>query len=57
VQFLHDQAGDARIRDNRVVLRRDWSDARARLHGAFGIVRDLAVLAKPEPKLARKRSA
>jgi transcription-repair coupling factor (superfamily II helicase) len=57
VQFLHDQDGDARIRDNRVVVRRDWSDARARLHGAFGIVRDLAALAKPEPKLARKRSA
>ncbi len=46
VQFLHDQKGAAKIRDNRVVLRRDWDDPRGRLVGAFGVARDLALLAK-----------
>jgi transcription-repair coupling factor (superfamily II helicase) len=48
VQFLNDQKGTARIKDNRVVIRRDWSEAKVRLAGAFGIARDLAALAQPE---------
>ena len=56
VQFLHDQKGAAKVRDNKIVVRRDWDDAKARLVGAFGIARDLAALAKPEAKAA-KRSA
>ncbi len=47
VQFLQDQKGAARIKDNRIVIRRDWGEPRARLVGAFGIARDLAQLAKP----------
>jgi transcription-repair coupling factor (superfamily II helicase) len=57
VQFLHEAKGEAKIRDNRVVLRRDWADARARLAGAFAIARDLALLARPETKAATRRSA
>jgi transcription-repair coupling factor (superfamily II helicase) len=57
VQFLHDAKGAAKIKDNKVVLRRDWDDARARLVGAFGVARDLALLATPEPKPAARRSA
>ena len=50
VQFLHDQKGAARIRDNRIVIRRDWPSEKARLIGAFGIARDLAALAQPVAK-------
>jgi transcription-repair coupling factor (superfamily II helicase) len=48
VTFLQNQNGLAKIRDNRVVVRRDWSTERARLQGAFAIARDLAALARPE---------
>ncbi|MER2508814.1 MAG: transcription-repair coupling factor, partial [Amaricoccus sp.] len=47
VTFLQDQKGAAVIKDNRIVLRRDWPDAKTRLAGAFIVARELAVLAKP----------
>jgi transcription-repair coupling factor (superfamily II helicase) len=47
VTFLQDQKGTARVRDNRIVLRRDWGSEQARLTGAFAIARDLASLAAP----------
>ena len=50
VQFLHDQNGDAKVKDNRIVVRRDWASDRARLAGAFAIARDLAALARPAEK-------
>ena len=50
VQFLHDQNGLGKVKDNRIVVRRDWSTEKNRLRGAFGIARDLAVLAKAEKK-------
>ncbi len=53
VQFLHDQKGEAKIRDNKVVLRRDWTEAKARLVGAFVVARDLALLAKPPAKVRK----
>ena len=54
VQFLHDQQGAAKVKDNKIVLRRDWADPRARLVGAFGVARDLAALAKSEAKPVRR---
>ena len=50
VRFLHDQNGLGKVKDNRIVVRRDWSTDKNRLRGAFAIARDLAVLAKPEKK-------
>ncbi len=50
VQFLHDQKGTAKVKDNKIVVRRDWSDPRKRLVGAFGVARDLSMLAKPPQK-------
>ena len=47
VQFLNDQKGLAKVKDNRIVVRRDWASDKARLSGAFGIARDLAALARP----------
>jgi transcription-repair coupling factor (superfamily II helicase) len=57
VAFLHEQKGEARVRDNKIVLRRDWSDAKVRLVGAFAIARALAVHARPEPKTPARASA
>ncbi len=48
VTFLHEQNGLAKVKDNRIIIRRDWRDDRARLRGTFAIARDLAVLAKGE---------
>jgi transcription-repair coupling factor (superfamily II helicase) len=47
VTFLNDQRGLATIRDNKIVVRRDWAGDRMRLQGAYGIARELAVLARP----------
>jgi transcription-repair coupling factor (superfamily II helicase) len=52
VQFIHAQGGAAKVRDNKVVVRREWPTDKARLAGAFGIARDLAALVKPEPARA-----
>ena len=49
VQFLNDQRGAARIKDNRIVIRKTWDGEKARLVGAFGIARDLAALAEKPP--------
>lgn len=54
VQFLQDQKGAARVKDNRIVIQRDWPEAKARLAGAFMIARDLALLAKPEAKAVKR---
>jgi transcription-repair coupling factor (superfamily II helicase) len=48
VQFLNDQDGRAKVKDNRVVIRREWPTEKARLTGAFAIARDLAARAVPE---------
>jgi transcription-repair coupling factor (superfamily II helicase) len=51
VQFLNDQKG--LVKDNRIVVRRDWAKEPTRLAGAFGIARALAALARPAPAAAR----
>jgi transcription-repair coupling factor (superfamily II helicase) len=53
VQFLQDQTGLAKVRDNKIVMRRDWSTDKGRLQGAFAIARDLAALAKGEKPAAK----
>jgi len=42
VEFIEDQRGMAKVRDNRIIVRRDWKRAGDRIRGAFAIVRDLA---------------
>ncbi len=42
VKFLHAQNGLAKVRDNKVVIRRDWKAPADRIKGAFAIARDLA---------------
>ncbi len=46
VEFIHAQKGLAKVRDNKIVVRRDWKNNADKIKGAFAIARDLAVLAK-----------
>jgi len=42
VAFIEAQRGLARVRDNKIVVRRDWTREADRIKGAFAIARDLA---------------
>ncbi len=46
VDFMQDQRGLAKVRDNKIVVRRDWKKDSDKIKGAFAIARDLAVKAK-----------
>ncbi|MEM8753408.1 MAG: hypothetical protein AAGF90_10560, partial [Pseudomonadota bacterium] len=46
VTYLEGERGLAKIRDNKLVIRRDWRGDDQRVKGAFAIARDLAKLAK-----------
>jgi transcription-repair coupling factor (superfamily II helicase) len=52
VRFIQDQRGLAKVKDNKLVVRRDWPTAEDRVKGAFAIVRDLARIAAPAKKVA-----
>lgn len=57
VAFVQAQDGLAKIRDNRIVVRRDWPDDREKLRGAFAIARDLAMQAEAgQPDTSRARA-
>jgi transcription-repair coupling factor (superfamily II helicase) len=53
VDFIHDQDGLARIRDNKIVVRRDWRRESDKIRGAFAIARDLAEKVMAEKKKTR----
>ena len=42
VEFINDQRGLAKVRDNKIVVRRDWKKETDKIKGAFAIARDLA---------------
>ncbi len=42
VEFVQGEQGRAKIRDNRIVVQRDWKTEKDRVRGAFTIARDLA---------------
>jgi transcription-repair coupling factor (superfamily II helicase) len=50
VAFLEDQRGLAKIRDNKLVVRRDWTLTADKIKGAFTIAKDLASLVAQELK-------
>jgi transcription-repair coupling factor (superfamily II helicase) len=50
VAFLEDQRGLAKIRDNKIVVRRDWVRTSDKIKGAFTIAKDLAALVAAEAK-------
>jgi transcription-repair coupling factor (superfamily II helicase) len=50
VEFIAAMAGDAKVKDNRIVLRRDWPTEAERIKGAFAIARELAERLAEEKK-------
>ena len=50
VDYLQDQRGLAKVRDNKLVIRRDWREDKERIRGAFAVARDLAKIAKAAKK-------
>ncbi len=46
VEFIGAQNGLAKVKDNKIVVRRDWATERDRIQGAFNIARDLAAKVK-----------
>ncbi|SLN13263.1 transcription-repair coupling factor [Roseisalinus antarcticus] len=42
VEFIQAQNGLAKVKDNKIVVRRDWTKEADKIKGAFGIARDLA---------------
>jgi transcription-repair coupling factor (superfamily II helicase) len=42
VEFLQAEKGEARVKDNKVVIRRDWAKDSEKIKGAFAIARALA---------------
>ncbi|MGR3320607.1 MAG: transcription-repair coupling factor [Pseudooceanicola sp.] len=42
VEFIKDQRGLAKVKDNKIVVRRDWKKDADKIKGAFAIARDLA---------------
>ena len=46
VEFVAAQDGLAKVRDNKIIVRRDWTKTKDKVQGAFAIARDLAEKAK-----------
>ncbi len=42
VEFIQNQRGMAKVKDNKIVVRRDWKKDSDKIKGAFAIARDLA---------------
>jgi transcription-repair coupling factor (superfamily II helicase) len=55
VEFIQDQHGLAKVKDNKIVVRRDWKADADKIKGAFSIARDLATKVASEEK--RKKAA
>ncbi len=54
VQFIKDQNGLAKVKDNKIVVRRDWRKESDKIKGAFAIARDLAEKVAAEKKKAKE---
>ncbi len=54
VQFINDQRGLAKVKDNKIVVRRDWGTDTDKIKGAFAIARDLAEHVVAKEKALKK---
>ncbi len=56
VEFINAQNGLAKVRDNKIVVRRDWTKTKDKIQGAFLIARELAekVVAEKKAQKAKK---
>ncbi len=52
VEFLNARTADAKVKDNRLVLRADWGKESEKIKGAFAIARELAEKARAKPVAA-----
>lgn len=50
VEFIQDQKGQAKVKDNKIVVMRDWSKEADKIRGAFGLARELAEKVKAAKK-------
>ncbi len=55
VDFIKDQNGLAKVKDNKIVIRRDWKSDKDKIQGAFAIARDLAEKVRDEKKRAKAK--
>ncbi|MEM6662225.1 MAG: TRCF domain-containing protein, partial [Pseudomonadota bacterium] len=46
VGYLQKQNGLAKVKDNKLIIRRDWREDKDRVRGAYAVARDLAKIAK-----------
>ncbi|WP_299555014.1 transcription-repair coupling factor [uncultured Tateyamaria sp.] len=53
VDFIQDQRGLAKVKDNKIVVRRDWKKDADKIKGAFAIARDLAEKVVQQKKKAK----
>ncbi|CUI00763.1 transcription-repair coupling factor [Leisingera aquaemixtae] len=53
VEFIQGQNGLAKVKDNKIVVRRDWKRDADKIKGAFAIARDLAEKVVAEKKKAK----
>jgi transcription-repair coupling factor (superfamily II helicase) len=56
VEFMQDQRGLAKVKDNKIVVRRDWKKDSDKIKGAFAIARDLAEKVVAEKKKAKAKA-
>ncbi|SNR61324.1 transcription-repair coupling factor [Puniceibacterium sediminis] len=54
VEFIQAENGKAKVKDNKIVLLRDWSREKDKIQGAFGIAKDLAEKLAEEKKRRAK---
>ncbi|MDA7430122.1 transcription-repair coupling factor [Primorskyibacter aestuariivivens] len=57
VEFIKDQRGQAKVKDNKIVIRRDWKNDADKIKGAFAIARDLAEKVVAEKKRKKAKAA
>ncbi|MCH2094693.1 MAG: transcription-repair coupling factor [Rhodobacteraceae bacterium] len=55
VAFIKAQDGLAKVKDNKIVVRRDWKRDKDKIQGAFAIARDLAEKVVQQRKAARAK--
>nr|WP_037253900.1 transcription-repair coupling factor [Roseobacter sp. SK209-2-6] len=57
VEFIEGQNGLAKVKDNKIVVRRDWKKDSDKIKGAFAIARDLAEKVVAEKKKAKSKAS
>ncbi|WP_425038762.1 transcription-repair coupling factor [Primorskyibacter sp. S187A] len=57
VDFIKDQRGLAKVKDNKIVVRRDWKKDSDKIKGAFAIARDLAEKVVAEKKRRKAQAS